>query len=91
MKLRECLAMKKKLVTNNVGELEQFKAYTFQTSPDIAAYAAKIIEVLTGATDQRQNAGGKHIITTFDWNVLGRQFYQRLGRLLHASGRADPS
>lgn len=90
MKLRECLAMNKQVITDNVGELKQFKTYTYQTKPDIVAYAGKIIELLTGKTDQRENAGRDLVRRTCDWNSLGRQFYKRLDRLLHTSGKAEP-
>ncbi len=78
MKLRECLAMDKKVVTDSVGELKQFKAYTYQAEPDIVAYAEKIIAVLTGPTDQRERAGGDYIRNSYDWKTLGKMFYKRL-------------
>lgn len=78
MKLRECLAMDKKVVTDDVGELKNFKEYTYQTIPDVKAYAEKIIEVLTAAADQREKSGGKHIRKAYDWNMLGGRFHERL-------------
>ena len=87
MKIREFLAMEKRIVVNDVGELKLFKNYTYQTAPDIETYAEMIFRVLTTPTDQREVIGGKFIKEHCGWDTLGKHFYQKLAELSGINGR----
>lgn len=78
MKLRECMAMGKKVVTDDVGELKRFKKESFQTSPDNDEYAEMIVKVLKIDNDSVEKNALKKIQKEFDWKNIGRNFFNRL-------------
>ncbi len=78
MKVREYLAMGRKVVADDVGDLRNFRAWTWQTSPDTNDYAEKIREVLTRPTDRREMAGAEYIRDRLNWEDIGKKFYKRL-------------
>jgi glycosyltransferase involved in cell wall biosynthesis len=83
MKLREYLAMGKKVVSNDVGELKSFSKYTFQSSSDLGEYASKILGVLKGEDDERNIEGQSYVRKNFSWERIARRFQKRLERLLY--------
>lgn len=81
MKLRECMAMGKKVVCDDVGELKDFRKYTYQTRADIEEFSNKIIEVLKSGGDGREIRARKFVEGNLDWNSLGRKFEERIGSM----------
>jgi len=84
MKLREYLAMNKRVVTDDVGELQDFKRFTYQIPPNVKEYAEKIIEVLATPPDKREESGGDYVRSLYDWESLGKGLYERLKSMLSA-------
>lgn len=74
MKLRECLAMGKKIVCNDVGDLKNFEKYTYQTSSDINQYAKEIISLLESGGDGREVKGMEFIRENLSWHDIGKKF-----------------
>lgn len=77
MKLRECMAMEKKIVCNDVGELKEFKKYCYQSGTSLEEYANKIIKTLK-AGDKREIKARKLIEKRFNWNKIGEKFVKKL-------------
>jgi hypothetical protein len=80
MKLRECMAMEKKVVCDDVGELKKFKKYTYQTSPDLNQYSQKIIEALK-SSDERKKRARIFIENNLDWKKLGEKFLKTIKKV----------
>lgn len=77
MKIRECMAMGKKIVCNDVGELKEFRKYTYQTNSDLKKYAEKIISVLKSG-DGREIKAREYVRKNFDWDKIGSKLTKRL-------------
>lgn len=77
MKLREYLAMEKKVVTNDVGELADFARFTYQSSSRIEDFATTIERVLEGG-DGREIEGARFVRERYDWRAIGERFYRRI-------------
>ncbi|MBF0122123.1 MAG: glycosyltransferase [Candidatus Omnitrophica bacterium] len=77
MKVREYLAMRKKVVCNDYGEFVRFKKYTYQCSSSVAEYADRILQVLR-QSDGREEAGERFIKANYDWNQIGESFFRKL-------------
>lgn len=75
MKLREHLALKKKIICNDVGELKLFKKFTYQSSTDIVSFI-KLIEKLLkkNPVDRREIKGYSFIKKNYDWAKIGKEF-----------------
>jgi len=80
MKLRECMAMGKKIVCDDIGELKKFKKYTYQTGPDLNEYANKILETLDKG-DNREKLGRLFIEKNLDWKKLGAKFLKTIKKI----------
>ena len=78
MKMRECMAMGKKIACDDVGELKKFREYSYQSPADIKKYAEKIVEIIKSGGDGRERKGRKFIEKNFDWEEIGRRFMKRL-------------
>lgn len=73
MKLREYLAMKKKVVCNDIGDLKTFKDYTNQSRTEIEDFAEKIIISLENDIPEKVEDGYKFVYTEFSWeNLIGK-------------------
>ncbi|MFC1711406.1 glycosyltransferase [Patescibacteria group bacterium] len=81
LKIREYLALGKKVVCNNVGELKNFKDYTYQTTSRLIDYSKMIQKVLTGLNDNRQKKGEVFIKKEYNWEMIARNFISRLQTL----------
>ena len=81
MKIRECLAMGKKIVCNDYGDLKQFEKFTYQARGDINDFAEKILDVIDGG-DSREIQGHNFIKNRYDWDTIGERFYNKLRELL---------
>lgn len=77
MKLRECLAMGKKIVCNDFGDLKKFEKYTYQSSSNLEDFADKIIQTLK-KSDQREIKGLRYIRKNLDWNKIGKDFFNKI-------------
>ena len=80
MKLRESLAMAKKTVCNDIGEMKHFEKYTYQSSSGIEDFAGMILDTLERG-DGRELEGALFIRRNFDWKRIGERFYRRIQRL----------
>jgi len=78
MKLREYLALSKRVVCNDVGELKDFRRYTYQTSSRLSDFAKMIIKVLSGFDDKREIKGRAFVRRNYSWERIGRDFAPRL-------------
>lgn len=81
MKLREYLAMGRRVICNDVGDLKEFAAWTYQTSSALGEFADKIVDVLRGNSDGREFEGQEFVQRNCSWDTIGRAFYERLVRL----------
>ncbi len=77
MKLRECLAMEKKVVCNDVGDLKEFKEFTYQSGSDLKEFSEMIVKALK-SRDKRNIKGRKYIEKKYDWKIIGSKFSKRL-------------
>jgi len=78
MKLREYLAMKKIVVCNKVGDLKEFKRFTYQSNNSVEDFAKKILEVLNNKTDERAEIGRNFVLKKYSWDIIGRKFSKKL-------------
>lgn len=78
LKLREYLALGKRVVCNNVGELKDFRKYTYQTSSRLSDFAEMIIKVLSGFGDKREIKGRIFVKRSYSWEKIGRDLSRRL-------------
>ncbi len=75
MKIREYLALQKRVVCNSVGELKLFKKYTYQTKNDINEFLKKIDYLLkTNYSDGREKKAAKFIKQHYNWNSIAAEF-----------------
>ena len=79
MKLREYLALGKRVVCNDVGELKDFRGYTYQTSSRLSDFTKMINKVLSGFDDKREIKGRAFVRTNCSWQRIGREFALKLG------------
>lgn len=78
MKLREYLAMGKKVVCNDVGDLKLFEDYTYQTSSNLEDFAQTIADVVEQEPDKRVKAGQRFVVDNYSWEVIGKKFNAKL-------------
>lgn len=78
MKLREYLAMGKKVVCNDVGDLKLFEDYTYQTSSNLEDFAQTIADVVEQEPDKRVKAGQRFVENNYSWDAIGREFNRKL-------------
>ena len=81
MKLRECLAMGKKIVCSDFGELADFADVTYQAGSTAEEFATGIERALDGG-DGRERRGPSRIASDYDWSSLGAAFAARLRALV---------
>lgn len=74
MKLREYLAIKKRVACNDVGELKQFGEYTYQTISDVQDFANKIADVMISGGDKRELKGYKFVRQKYSWEKIIEEF-----------------
>jgi glycosyltransferase involved in cell wall biosynthesis len=83
MKLREYLAMGKKVVCNDVGDLKLFEEYTYQTSSNLKDFAQKIVDVVEQEPDKRVRSGQKFVKNNYSWVGIGRGFNKKLESIVN--------
>jgi hypothetical protein len=77
MKLREYLAMNKKVAATGVGEMRDFKKYVFLSSPKHSSYAASISKAIK-SLDKTHEKGYKFIRCNYNWEYAAADFYKYL-------------
>lgn len=82
MKLREYLAMGKKVACNDVGDLGLFEKYTYQTSSNIEDFANKIVEVVEQEPDKRVRLGQRFVENNYSWDMIGKRFNEKLEEIV---------
>lgn len=84
MKLREYLALKKKVICNNVGELKYFKKYTYQSNKNIESFITILKNLLIKKPkDNREQKGYFFIRDNFNWQNIGKDFLNYLKNNLY--------
>ncbi len=79
MKLREYLALKRKVVSNDVGELKDFKHYVYQSKKDIKSFIKMIDDVLQKKRDdRRERKGYKFVKENYNWDKIGKDFLKAI-------------
>jgi hypothetical protein len=86
MKVREYLAMGKKVVSNSFGDLGEFSPYCYQSASEVRAYARTIVQALEKG-DGRERGGVDYIRREYDWAEIGGRFHARLAALLRKGGQ----
>ncbi|MFH1444876.1 MAG: glycosyltransferase [Nanoarchaeota archaeon] len=82
MKIRENLAMGKRVVCNDVGDLYTFKSYTYQTGTSIPEFAEGIIDALASRSNNKNEQAIKFIQDKYSWEKIGRDFSFKLKELM---------
>jgi len=90
MKVREYLAMGKKVVSNDFGDLKEFERFTYQSSSDVEDYVRAILDALGGG-DGREKEGVRYVRQRYDWVAIGARFHERLAHLRHTGKGGFPS
>jgi len=88
LKLREYLAMGKKVVCTNVGELADFSPYTYQTPPDVAEFAEELVRVVGIEKSPRAKRGSRYVRSRFSWQCIAKAFGAELEELLQSCPHA---
>ncbi|MBU1078055.1 MAG: glycosyltransferase [Spirochaetes bacterium] len=79
MKLREHLALRKKIICNNVGELKLFKKFTYQSNKSISSFIRLLDEVLKKfPKDRREDQGYQYIKKHYNWEKIAGEFKKHL-------------
>jgi glycosyltransferase involved in cell wall biosynthesis len=81
LKLREYLAMGKKVVCTDSGELSSFSPYTYQTPPDVAEFADELVRVVGLPRSRRAIRGLRHVRSRCSWESIARRFVDRVESL----------
>ncbi|MBI5207440.1 MAG: glycosyltransferase [Candidatus Firestonebacteria bacterium] len=77
MKLRECMALKKKIICNNVGELKSFEQFTYQSESDIKSFIDLLDKCLKQyPVDTREKEGYEYIKKNYNWDLIGKEFVE---------------
>lgn len=84
MKLREYLAMEKIVVCNKVGELVNFKSYTYQSNNSVRDFAERILEVLNKRIDKRAKKGRDFVLRNYSWEIIGKKFNKKLHEIINS-------
>lgn len=83
MKIREYLALRKRVVSNDVGELKNFKKYVYQSKTDIDSFIKKIDWLLSkNFSDKREFAGYKFVKQKYDWKNIGKNFKEKVYKII---------
>jgi len=88
MKIREYLSMGKPVVCNNLGDLENFKDYTFNFQ-SLSNFKIRILQVLDNKVDlSRVVQGQSYVRRVFSWKRIVKDFDKRLRycKLLRSKG-----
>ena len=80
MKIREYLAMGKRVVSNDFGDLREFQRFTYSSSSRIEDFACAIQAALDGG-DGREEVGARYVKDHYDWDSIGARFFARLAVL----------
>jgi glycosyltransferase involved in cell wall biosynthesis len=78
MKLREMLAFGLKIVCNNIGDLQNFHEYTYQTNSDYDLMTEQLLDLLKEGGDNREQKGKIFVRNNLCWSSIGKEFYYKL-------------
>lgn len=78
LKIREYLAMGKKVVSNNTGDLKLFAKYSYQTDSNLVDYGRMVDRLLGGYSDGREKKGKLFVKKNYLWSMIGKNFIQFL-------------
>jgi glycosyltransferase involved in cell wall biosynthesis len=81
MKIREYLAMGKRVAANDVGDLKEFGPYVFQSKTALDDYASCILKALAAVKDKRHLKGAKFIRKKYDWDLIASKFSVKIKAL----------
>jgi len=81
-KIREYLAMGKKVVCNDVGELKLFKEYTYQSSSNIKEFSEEINHALEDTNKNKLKLAQKFIKDNYSWDIIGKKFNKKLTSII---------
>ncbi len=83
MKVREYMGAGAVVVCNSFGDLKRFKKYAVQSKNSIHDFSKSIIRALRNRIKLKKTAEkAYHFITAhYDWNVIGRNFYQQIKKI----------
>ena len=74
MKLREYLALKKRVVANDIGEIKNFKNFIHISKKDIKSFSMAIKKQIK-SLDKINKKGYKYIIKNYNWEIEAKKFY----------------
>ncbi len=77
MKLREYIALGKRVIATNVGEIKIFKDFIFLSKPDPAAFGA-VIKKGIKSLDKKGEKGYKFISDNYNWKSEAKKFLKYL-------------
>jgi hypothetical protein len=77
MKLREYLALRKKVAATLVGEIKLFRDYIYGSRPAPKVFAAVIVKAIK-TLDKKPEKGYKFIKAAYNWDKESRNFYKYL-------------
>jgi glycosyltransferase involved in cell wall biosynthesis len=78
IKLREYLAMGKKVVCTNVGELSRFAPFTYQTDPDVAEFAEELVRAFNLGESAMHRRGRRYVCRCCSWDRIAAELLERL-------------
>ncbi len=74
IKLREYLALGKRVVCNRYGELASFSKYCYQCDDKLDDYLKTLVELCASGGDGRERRGKKLVEKECDWDRIAREF-----------------
>jgi glycosyltransferase involved in cell wall biosynthesis len=90
IKLREYLALSKRVVCNRTGELADFSAYTYQCGDDTEDFARALAELYRSGGDGREAKGAMLVRREYDWDVVAKEFIAEVEDKLTGDQPAAP-
>ncbi len=82
LKIREYLAMGKKVVSTDVGELRRFAPYTYQTEADPVSFAGMVLSAIDVRRSKRAERGQRLVRSNLSWTRIATRFARRLEEML---------
>lgn len=81
MKIRENLAMAKRVIANDIGDLKEFQDFIYPAGTGAENYAKGILNAIYTFSDNREIRGSIYIKEKYDWDKIGFLFSERLKNL----------
>jgi len=74
IKVREYLALGKKVACNRVGELADFASYTYQCDDELESFVRVLAKLHRSGGDGREQKGAAIVRRDYDWDKLAKEF-----------------